>query len=98
MAGTAGCQRMGEFVEDRVPNLLLRIQGDKVPGEGDLPLGVAAIAEPDLRMVEMKRPIGQQSVLLQECDRQYLGLLELHPGDRKQLLCRLAIGTRQTID
>jgi hypothetical protein len=61
MAGTPGCQRMGDFVEDRLPNLLLRIQGNEVPGEGDLPFGVVACAEPDLGMVEMKRPLGPQS-------------------------------------
>jgi hypothetical protein len=84
MAGTAGCQRMGDLVEDRLPNLLLAVQGDQVPREGDLSPAVVARAEPDLRTVETKRPLGPQSVLPQEGNRESFGLLELHPQHRKE--------------
>jgi hypothetical protein len=72
-----GRQRVRDFVQQRITNLLDRIQKCERFGKRDPLLHVVAFAKPSAGVIESERPIGQ-TVLVHQLPGKMCGFVKIH--------------------
>ena len=69
-------QRVGDFMENRIANLLDFIQVDQLPREGDLLCRITARSESPAGVIKAECPV-RQAVRLQQGDRQLFRIIQV---------------------